>query len=441
MVLIMVHDATDERRKKAELEVKSTMIQEVHHRVKNNLQNVAAVLRMQQRRAHELETKQALSEAIARILSVAVIHEFLSLDESQSINIRDVCQRIVTQTRQVMAPGKQIEFSIEGPAIYLPSQQATATALVINELVQNALEHGFETQQQGQVRVVLTDGGDSVKLEVCDDGEPLQEGFDLGNTSSLGLQIVRSLVQADLRGAIRLENDAERGVVATVIYPKAVINAGRRSRVAPQPYSDFLLVSQEGKMERTRVIIADDESLIRMDLREMLTNLGYLVVGEVADGRSAVNQARELRPDVVIMDIKMPDMDGIEAAKVLTEERIAPVVLLSAYSQRDLVQRARDAGVVAYLVKPYREEELSPAIEVALARFAEFKDLQKQVSDLQEALETRKLVDRAKGILMDKQGLTEAEAFRKIQKMSMDNRKPMKDVAEAIILAHQVGQG
>ena len=194
-------------------------------------------------------------------------------------------------------------------------------------------------------------------------------------------------------------------------------------------------------MERTRVIIADDESLIRMDLREMLTNLGYLVVGEVADGRSAVNQARELRPDVVIMDIKMPDMDGIEAAKVLTEERISPVVLLSAYSQRDLVQRARDAGVVAYLVKPYREEELSPAIEVALARFNEFKDLQKQVFDLQEALETRKLVDRAKGILMDKQGLNEAEAFRKIQKMSMDNRKPMKDVAEAIILAHQVGQG
>jgi AmiR/NasT family two-component response regulator len=194
-------------------------------------------------------------------------------------------------------------------------------------------------------------------------------------------------------------------------------------------------------MERTRIIIADDESLIRMDLREMLTNLGYLVVGEVADGRSAVNQARELRPDIIIMDIKMPDMDGIEAAKTLTEERIAPVVLLSAYSQRDLVQRAREAGVVAYLVKPYREEELAPAIEVALARFQEFKELEAQVTDLQTALETRKLVDRAKGILMDKQGLSEAEAFRKIQKMSMDNRKPMKDVAEAIILAHQVGQG
>jgi AmiR/NasT family two-component response regulator len=194
-------------------------------------------------------------------------------------------------------------------------------------------------------------------------------------------------------------------------------------------------------MERTRVIIADDESLIRMDLREMLTNLGYLVVGEVADGMSAVNQARELKPNVVIMDIKMADMDGIEAAKILTEERVAPVVLLSAYSQRELVDRAREAGVVAYLVKPYREEDLTPAIEVALARYREFQELQSQVMDLQQALETRKLVDRAKGILMDKQGLTEAEAFRKIQKMSMDNRKAMKDVAEAIILAYQVGQG
>jgi len=126
--------------------------------------------------------------------------------------------------------------------------------------------------------------------------------------------------------------------------------------------------------------------------------------------------------------------------QVLTEERIAPTVLLSAYGQRELVERAREAGVVAYLVKPYREEELAPAIEVALARFREFQTLQKQVDDLQAALETRKLVDRAKGILMDKQGLSEAEAFRKIQKMSMDNRKPMKDVAEAIILAHQVGQ-
>ena len=194
-------------------------------------------------------------------------------------------------------------------------------------------------------------------------------------------------------------------------------------------------------MERTRVIIADDESIIRMDLREMLTNLGYLVVGEVGDGRSAVNLARELRPDVVIMDIKMPDMDGIDAAKVLTEERVSPVLLLTAYSQQELIERAKDAGVVGYIVKPFRESDLAPAIEVAVARFAEFRALEKEVGDLKLALETRKLVDRAKGILMDSQGITEAEAFRKIQKMSMNTRKPMKEVAEAIILAHQASVG
>jgi AmiR/NasT family two-component response regulator len=193
-------------------------------------------------------------------------------------------------------------------------------------------------------------------------------------------------------------------------------------------------------LDRIRVIIADDESLIRMDLREMLLNLDYLVVGEVGDGRSAVNLARELKPDVVIMDIKMPDMDGIDAAEILTEERISPVILLTAYSQKDLVERAKEAGVVGYMVKPFREDDLVPAIEVALARFKEFEALHKEVDDLQLALETRKLVDRAKGILMDSQGLSEAEAFRKIQKMSMNTRKPMKEVAEAIILAHQAGE-
>ncbi len=190
-------------------------------------------------------------------------------------------------------------------------------------------------------------------------------------------------------------------------------------------------------MERARVIIADDESVIRVDLREMLTTLGYLVVGEAGDGQSAVNLARELKPDVVIMDIKMPNLDGIEAAKILTQEKIAPVLLLTAYSQRDLVDRAKEAGVVGYLVKPFREQEIVPAIDIALARFQEFRELEKEVGDLKETLETRKVVDRAKGLLMDQQHLTEAEAFRKIQKMSMNTRKPMKEIAEAIILAQQ----
>lgn len=191
-------------------------------------------------------------------------------------------------------------------------------------------------------------------------------------------------------------------------------------------------------MERKRILIADDESLILMDLREMLTNLGYLVVGEAGDGQSAVNMARELGPDLVIMDIKMPDMDGIEAAKILTEDGIAPVLLLTAYSQQDLVERANEAGVVGYLVKPFRESNLVPAIEVTLSRFAEFRAMEREVEDLREALETRKVVDRAKGILMDTQGLTEQEAFRRIQKMSMNTRRAMKEIAEAIVLAREV---
>ncbi len=194
---------------------------------------------------------------------------------------------------------------------------------------------------------------------------------------------------------------------------------------------------------RVRVLIADDESLIRMDLREMLTNLGYLVVGEAPDARTAVNMAREIRPDVVIMDIRFEndDFDGIEAARILMEERVAPVLLLSAYSDKDLIQRAKEAGVMGYLVKPFREADLPPAIEVAMANFQEWLRLEKEAKDLKEALETRKLVERAKGILMDRHGLSEAEAYRRIQKMSMDNRRPMKEVAEAIILAYEVSMG
>lgn len=226
--LILIHDATEERRKKQELQVKTAMIQEVHHRVKNNLQTIAAVLRMQARRATDSSTLVAINEAIARILSVAVIHEFLSLNESQSINVRDICQRIVAQTRQVMVPGQQIDLSVEGPAVYLPSQQATSCALIVNELVQNALEHGFQQHSRGRIQMILADLGDEVQLEVIDDGDPLPEDFDFGNTGSLGLQIVRSLVTGDLRGQVRLENQ-DRGVVATVIFPKVVMAKAARS--------------------------------------------------------------------------------------------------------------------------------------------------------------------------------------------------------------------
>jgi len=197
-------------------------------------------------------------------------------------------------------------------------------------------------------------------------------------------------------------------------------------------------VSEDAAAGQLRVVIADDESIIRLDLREMLTGLGYLVVGEAGDGQTAVNVAREVRPDLVIMDIKMPDLDGIQAATILTEERIAPCLLLSAFSQQELIQRAKQAGVFGYLVKPFQEHDLAPAIEVALARFAEFRQLEMEAADLRDTLETRKLVERAKGVLMEQSGLPEAEAFRKIQKLSMNTRRSMREIAEAILLAHQI---
>ena len=189
----------------------------------------------------------------------------------------------------------------------------------------------------------------------------------------------------------------------------------------------------------TRIILAEDESLIRMDLKEELQRQGYLVVGDVGDGESAVNLARELRPDIMVMDVKMPQMDGISAAEVLTRESIAPVVLLTAFSDQELIERAKEAGVVHYITKPWKQSDLRPAIEIALARFQEYREMATKVSDLEERLATRKVVEKAKGLLMQKQGLTEQEAFRRIQKLSMNNRKSMREVAEAILLTNEIG--
>ncbi len=191
-------------------------------------------------------------------------------------------------------------------------------------------------------------------------------------------------------------------------------------------------------MESLRIVIADDEPIIRLDLRKTLENMGHQVVGEAGDGTKAVEAARELKPDIIILDIKMPEMDGIEAAKIITTEGVAPVLLLTAYSQKDLVDRAKDAGVFAYLVKPFKEADLLPAMEIAISRYEEFVELENEVTDLENKLDTRKAVDRAKGILMDQYGLKEQEAFRRIQVQSMNTRKSMREIAEAIIIAHNV---
>jgi two-component system, response regulator PdtaR len=185
--------------------------------------------------------------------------------------------------------------------------------------------------------------------------------------------------------------------------------------------------------ERKRVLIAEDEALIRLDLAEMLVEEGYDVVGEAGDGETAVRLAEELKPDLVILDIKMPIMDGLAAAEKIATARIAPVVILTAFSQRDLVERARAAGAMAYLVKPFQKSDLVPAIEISLSRFAEISALEHEVAGLTDRLETRKAVERAKGALMNAYGMTEPQAFKWIQRTAMDHRMTMREVADRII--------
>jgi AmiR/NasT family two-component response regulator len=182
-----------------------------------------------------------------------------------------------------------------------------------------------------------------------------------------------------------------------------------------------------------RVVIAEDEALIRLDLAEMLAEEGYEVVGQAGDGEAAVTLVEDLRPDLAVFDVKMPKLDGISAAEHVARSRLAPVVILTAFSQRELVERARDAGAMAYLVKPFSKSDLVPAIEIALSRFTELSQLESEVHDLTERLETRKLVDRAKGILQEKLGLSEPDAFRWLQKTAMDLRLSMRAVAEGVI--------
>jgi response regulator NasT len=188
------------------------------------------------------------------------------------------------------------------------------------------------------------------------------------------------------------------------------------------------------------VLIAEDESLIRMDLREMLEEEGHEIVAEARDGAEAIELTRDLKPQIVFMDVEMPEVNGLEAARVIGEERLAPVVMVTAFSQAAYVKEAAEAGAMAYLTKPFTKQDIVPAMEVAVARFAEASELSAQIDDLDERLETRKLLDRAKGLLMDK-GMSEADAFGRLQKLAMDKRLSLKQVAAAVLLASEADDG
>jgi len=225
-VMLTVHDATEARDKERELKAKLAMIQEIHHRVKNNLQAIASLLRLQARRADSAEVRQALLETVNRILSVAVVHEFLSYNSANVINLHDVAQRIVDQMAQgVVDPSKSIQFQLTGPSIWLSSQQATACALVLNELLQNAVEHGYEHRSAGTITIDLADDGERVAMEIGDDGAGLPSEFDLDEHGGLGLRIVQTLVQGDLKGHLELRSD--KGVRAIVTFPKTSLGGAR----------------------------------------------------------------------------------------------------------------------------------------------------------------------------------------------------------------------
>lgn len=218
--IICIKDVTEQRRKEHELRIKAAMLQEVHHRVKNNLQTIAALLRMHARRTQSAEARAQLREAVARILSVAVVHEFLSHDESSTINIKEVAQSIVGEvTHGILDPEKQIRIELQGDPLLLPAQQATSCALIINELLQNAVEHGYAGRQGGTIRIALSEDSESMRIRVSDDGQGLPQGFDLQQCSSLGLQIVQTLACEDLRGNFHLANGT--GATAELSFPKA----------------------------------------------------------------------------------------------------------------------------------------------------------------------------------------------------------------------------
>ena len=234
-VLVLMNNATETVRRERELKVKSAMIQEVHHRVKNNLQTIAAMLRLQSRRCQGSEAKQQLTDAVNRILSISVIHEFLSQDEHRPINIRDICQRILGQAQEVTVnPGQRVEIAMEGPNIRLPANQATASALVVNELLMNAVEHGLRDRNNGEIRIALEDLGDEVRITLLDNGLGMPSDFDPDDGGSLGLQIVHTLVTDDLKGELLFEQvtgdangaaqAAQSGTRAIITFPKRSIN-------------------------------------------------------------------------------------------------------------------------------------------------------------------------------------------------------------------------
>ena len=408
-------------RKEEELMIKTSVIKEIHHRVKNNLQTVASLLRMQMRRTESREAKDVLQESVNRILSISLVHEILSHHDEESIDICVVAKQLLSLLTHGMAGAEcRVRTSFSGNELPLPSDMATSLALVLNELITNAIIHGFEGLDEGEVRVAVTQAGTTCALTVSDTGVGMTLPQGGEGRKHLGLTIVRTLVEKDLKGELSFTPVAPHGTGSTntVFYCReGITNMGYR------------------------VVIGDDESIIRLDLCEMLEEAGHVVVGEAADGVEALELARKEKPDIVLLDIKMPRLDGIHAAKMICHERIAPVLLLTAYSQQDVVEQAKDSGVLGYLVKPVSPVNLFPAMEIAISQFKRQEETARQLWEMNERIETRKVVEKAKGYLMELYKISEQEAYRRLQQYSMKKRRSLKSVAEAVVASAEQRRG
>ena len=324
------------------------------------------------------------------------MHEVLTEHREDDVLLDELIDRLRAMLVQGLVVGKEVTSELE--RVPLAGQRATSLALVFSELFGNALEHGG-----AHISITLSGRDGDAVLAIADDGDGMQAAAD-----GTGLSIVRALVRDELGGELTLADGKA-----------CVQRSGSRRRPS----------------ERTtmRILIAEDETIIRLDMRELLEKAGFEVCAEARDGEEAVALALSTEPDLALLDVKMPKLDGIEAARRILDERPIPIVMVTAYGEEELVSRAVEAGVFGYLVKPFRETDLLPAIATARARHEELAALRDEADSLAEALAARKAIERAKGLLMEREGLTEQEAFARLRKASQISGRPLKVVADALI--------
>ena len=373
--------------------LRGVLAQEIHHRVKNNLQTVASLLRLQAR-VDGVDPRKALGDSVNRILAIAAVHEVLTEHREDVVDLAELVDRLRAMLVQSLVAGTRVSADLE--PVQLAGHHATALALVFSELLSNALEHG------GAARLHYSSARGERRGSLDRRRRP-------GHA-----------------GRLRWDRALDRPCARPRRAPRVARALGRGGPACRRAIPGL-------RRDDMRILIAEDETIIRLDLRELLERSGFEVVAEARDGEEAVELALAESPDLALLDVKMPKLDGIDAARRILEERPMPIVMVTAYGEKELVARAVEAGVFGYLVKPFRETDLLPAIEMAQARHEELVALRAEADSLAAALAARKAIERAKGLLMEREGLSERDAFARLRKASQISGRKLEVVAEALI--------